>query len=1121
MKKKFFSFTLRLLLFYSLVICSFSDLYAQSLTVTGKVTDNTGVGLEGVSVVVKGTSKGATSNVDGLFSISRVAKNDKLVFSRVGFDKIEITVGVNNVINIALVRSGESLTDVIVLGYTQQTRNRTTAAISKLNSDELKNAINPNPVQALQGKIAGVSIPIQNGQPGAGANSIIIRGSTKLNPYGSGLGNSGGNPYGGISDNSGPLVIVDGVIRPMDDINPENIESLSVMKDAASTSIYGARGANGVIVIKTKGGKFNSKMNVSINHRTTLETQSRGYDYMTAQQYLGLARNTVKNTSDPIDKNNLLNNAGFSAGTRLFTAKGQYSNSNYTTALYDNILAIEGQPYIDKLLAKGWMVMDDPINPGTKLLFADNHYQDQIWKTGISQNQNIGINGGSEKATYNIGFGVTDQKGVLIGTEYKRFDMLGNFSFKATENFKIDVMITYQNTKPDRVEAYQNDLVRSVHLTPLIRIFKDDGDPATGENYSVRNRLHTLRYDETRIARDRLVSRVGGDLTILKGLHFKPSFSYSLDDYSYMFRRLQTPQSEISQPSTQRQKNQQTNLSRQVMADQILEYDFNIGTDHHFTTLAGFNYQQNNNNAIVMGSQRATNDYIFTINEPSTTVINGTVLSNVTNFSTSLGESKSASYFGQFNYDYNAKYLLSGSIRRDGFSNFTDANKYALFPSIAAGWNMHKENFWNVSFIDALKLRGSWGTSGLSDLSITDTYGGYGASVYANGSGILRSNLPNPNLRWETTETADLAFDASFFNGKVNLTVDYYNKLTKDRIASKPLPSESPFSAITFNNGTLQNKGFEIELGATIINLKSFMWKTNFSFAFNKTTIIKLPENGRPQNRQGGDKVYDPSTKQLIDAGGFAEGEIPYSLWAYKVLGVFSTDAEAATWNLTHKDLLASPLGITLGKRAGDFIFDDINNDGVIDTKDQVLMGYKSPNKIGGMQNTFTYKGITVRFTLDYALGHIISDGALPRSLGQARAFNEGAVIEAIGPNIWQKSGDINKQYARFSFADFDFGQRNYVRSATLGTNNSYGSDVSAMITKGDFLAFRELSIAYDLPQHLVRKIHCTGLNVFAGVYNLGYLTKYKGVNPETYTGFDPGTYPRPRQFSFGVTLKF
>ena len=258
-----------------------------------------------------------------------------------------------------------------------------------------------------------------------------------------------------------------------------------------------------------------------------------------------------------------------------------------------------------------------------------------------------------------------------------------------------------------------------------------------------------------------------------------------------------------------------------------------------------------------------------------------------------------------------------------------------------------------------------------------------------------------------------------------------------------------------------------------------------------------------------------------MEAGGFAEGERPYGLWAYNVIGVFATEAEAAAWNATKKDNLASPQGIIAKKHAGDFIFDDVNNDGVIDTKDQVFMGYRNPDKIGGMQNTFTYKGISVRFTMDYAMGHIISNGALARSLGQGRAFNEGAPTEALGSDIWQKEGDMNKRYARFSFADFDFGQRNYLRGATLGNGGGYSSDVSAMIEKGDFLAFREVSISYDLPQNLFRKIHSTGLNVFASVYNLGYLTKYKGLNPEIYSGFDPGGYPRPRQFSLGATLKF
>lgn len=1106
----------RLFLFVSMLLLPGFAALAQS-TVSGKVTDSTGTPIERASVQVKGTTRGTFTGADGSYSIA-VPANGILLFSFLGYNNQEVNVGGRTSLNVSLSSANTTLEDVVIVGYMQQSRTKTSAAISKLNVAELKASPNPNPIQALQGKIAGVSIPISSGQPGEGANNIIIRGSTKLNVYGTGIGSSGGNVV--ATDGGSPLVVIDGVFRSMSDVNPDNIESLQVMKDAASTAIYGARGANGVIVIKTKGGKANSKMNLSVNHRTTWETKARDYKYLSATDYLKLARTTVQNTADKIDKPNLLNNGGFSAGTRVYTAKGQYGKNVNLTALYDNIVAIEGQAYVDKLLARGYMTMDDPINPGTKLLYADNNYENLIWGTGLSSNTNVSVDGGSEKANYNIALGYTDQQGSFIGTSYKRYDALGNFSFQASNNFKVDAMLNYQNVLPNYVDNYTNDLTRGTRITPLIRIYKDDGNPALGELWSARNRLHTVKYDDTRTSTERVVTRLAGDWTIIPGLHFRPSISYLLSDYRYLFMRKATPADEI-QPSTQRQKNEATNNSRQLMIDQVLQYDFDVNKKHHFTVLGGFNYTRNTNSNINIGSQRATSDYIYTINEPSTSVINGVVTTNVTDFGTSLGESRSASLFGQMNYDYDAKYLFSASLRYDGFSNFAPENKYAYFPSLSAGWNIHRENFWHVKPVSTLKLRGSYGWVGASDLRVVDTYGGYNAYSYAQGSGILRANLSNPNLKWEGTESMDVAIDAGFLNDRITLTVDWYNKLTKDRLAAKPLPSEAPFASIFYNNGTLQNTGIEIEIGGLVLQAKDFRWNTNFSFAYNKQMIKALPANGRLKNRQGGDVVWNPATKSLVEAGGLAEGERPFSLYAYQVLGVFSTDAEAAAWNATKKDNLASASGIAVGKKAGDFIFADINNDGVIDTKDQVFMGYRTPDKTGGWQNTFSYKGISLRVTMDYAMGHMISNGALARSLGQGRAFNEGAPEQALGPDIWQKSGDVGKTYARFSFADFDFGQRNYLRGATLGVNNSYSSDVSVMYQKGDFLALREITLSYDLPRHIMKKIRSTGMNIFASVYNVGYLTKYEGINPESYTGFDAIGYPRPRQFSVGATLKF
>ncbi len=1115
MKKKLFLRKLQCLLATAIALFISSVSYGQGLLVKGSVTDSSGKALENVTVKVKGSSKGTTTAADGSFSITVPSSGSVLTFSSVGFIAKEVHAGANP-IRISLAQLHETMGDVIVVGYTQQSKTKITAAISKLDPDEMKNTSNPNPVQAIQGKIAGVSVPIVTGQPGSGANNIIIRGGTKLNEYGTGLGNSGGNPNSGV-ESSTPLVIVDGIFRAMDDINPDDIESFQVMKDAASTAIYGARGANGVIVIKTKGGKFNSRPHVTANFRNNWETQARKYNYLSAKDYLVLARTTVKNTTDPIDKNNLLNNGGFSAGTTVFTAKGQYGNSINLTALYDNVVAIEGQPYVDNLLSKGWQTIDDPVNPGTKLLFDDNHYQDLIWKTGNTRNYNVAVDGGSDKANYNVSMGYVDQAGVFVGTKYQRYNALGNFGFKVSDNFRLNAMLNYQNVLPNYVDAYQNDLTRGTRLTPLIRIFKDNGDPTTGEVLTARNRFHTLKYDDTRVSTERLASRLDADITIVKGLHYRPAVAYLLQDYRYLFFRKAFP--DPIQFATSRQKTENTNNYRELMVDQILQYDYTLHNDHHFMLLGGFNYTRETNSLINIGSQRATNDYIFTINEPSVTTINGQTVTNVTDFSTSLTETRSASYFGQLNYDYQGKYLVSGAIRYDGFSNFAPENKYALFPSVSAGWNIHNEKFWNVRPVSSLKLRASWGQAGSRDLNLTDTYGSYTATAYAQSPGILRANLSNPNLKWELTETTDLAFDAGFLNDRLTLTVDYYDKLTKNRLASEPLPSEAPFSTITYNNGTLQNKGVEVEIGAMIIKHTSFTWKTNFSFAYNRQMIMKLPANGRARNRQGGITVYDPKSKTEKDAGGYAQGERPFGLWAYKVDGVFSTDAEAAAWGKV--DQLASPSGIPIGKHAGDYKWADLNNDGIIDTRDVVFMGYSTPDKIGGMQNTLTYKNFTLRVAVDYAMGFVISNGALARSLGQGRAFNEGAPAEALGKDIWQKSGDVGKKYARFSFADFDYGQRNYLRTSAIGTNNSYGSDVSTMISKGDFLALREIYIGYDIPKAVLKKIHASNLNVFGSIYNLAYLTAYKGLNPETYSGFDDGGYPRPRQFSLGATLKF
>ena len=581
-----------------------------------------------------------------------------------------------------------------------------------------------------------------------------------------------------------------------------------------------------------------------------------------------------------------------------------------------------------------------------------------------------------------------------------------------------------------------------------------------------------------------------------------------------------------AQQTNPRDKQSREDQTTQIMTDHVLQFNQTFGSHHNVMALVGFNFTRSRFFQVVATSQRSATDYISTITgDPASTLINGVVSPNY-GASSSFSESKSSSIFGQASYDYANKYLLAVSLRRDGFSNFAPQNRYATFPSVSAGWNVSNEKFWKLKPMNQLKLRTSWGETGLSNLSINDTYGVYGASLYATGSGLTRSNIPNPNLLWESTQAFDAGADMGFFNSRLNLTVDYYNKLTKNRLADLPLAAETGFGSIKYNVGSLRNSGIEIGIEARILEMKGFTWNANFTFAKNNQMVVSLPTNGRDKNRISGGKIYDPVSGKDIEVGGYAEGERPLGLWAWKSNGIFATDAEAAS--STIKDMMLPAANLGKVKHAGDVNWADINADGLINERDLVFMGYRVPDKLGGMQNTFKYKGFTLRINVDYAMGHIINDGELGRALGQGRSSNEGAPAEALGNNIWQKQGDAGKKYPRFSFADYDIGFRNHLRFisgqtgyAGVGIDNSYGVDNSIYYSKGDFLAFREVSLSYNLPANICKKFSLKNVTLNGGVYNIGYLTAYKGFNPEQYKGYDEGGYPRPRQFTFGASIQF
>ncbi|HPT31177.1 MAG TPA: SusC/RagA family TonB-linked outer membrane protein, partial [Prolixibacteraceae bacterium] len=1007
------------------------------------------------------------------------------------------------------------LSEVVVVGYAEQSRARTTSAISSVDDDALKNIPSVSPVQALQGKMAGVSVPVLSGQPGSAAN-IVIRGGTTLRPYGTTHGGSDVSNR----DSSDPLVIIDGVFRSFTDLNPDDIESIQVMKDAASTAIYGARGANGVIVVKTKSGKGAGKANFTFRYQHGIETNAREYDYMNAREYLTLARQTMTRGIDNYNVNSYLYVTGNSATVPTFTKKGDYGVFKFTPAYIDNLVSIEGQEYVDNLLANGWETMEDPVTPGKTIIFKDSHYQDVVWNTANTNNYNLGVSGSNEAANYNISLGYVDQGGIFLGTGYERFSALANSGYKVNDKVSINLNLSYLWNNNEYSDNIERDLVRGVRVPPLNRLYNDDGTPNINEGNNPRNRLHQLYYQDNNVNTTQFILRLSADYEFLPGFHYRPSASLNTNNYSRLYF-----EKFYAQQTSPRDKYMRQDASNQIMTDHVLQMNKNFGDDHTVMVLGGFNYIRNRFFQVIGTSQRSATDYISTITgDPASTIINGVVSPNLS-ASSSFSETKSASFFAQGSYDYKNKYLLAATIRRDGFSNFAPENRFATFPSASLGWNVSNEDFWKVKFMNLLKLRTSWGESGLSNLSTSDTYGVYGASLYATGSGLTRSNIPNAKLLWETTVASDAGFDAGFFNSRLNLTVDLYNKLTRNRLADLPLAAETGFSSIKYNVGSLRNSGVEVEVDARVLDLGGFVWNSTFTFAYNNSVIVELPDNGKEKNRINGGLVFDPKQGKEVWVGGYAEGERPLGLWAWKSNGIFASDAEAAASPI--KDNLVPAANLNKVKHGGDVNWADLNGDNIIDGKDMAFMGYRVPDKIGGWQNSFSYKGFVLKINMDYAMGHVISDGELGRAMGQGRSSNEGAPRMALSDKTWQKQGDVGKKYPRFSFADYDIGFRNHLRFSSLsgysgvGLDNSYGVDNSIYYSKGDFLALREVSLAYNLPSKISKMLYMNNILLNAGVYNVGYLTAYTGLNPEVYKGYDEGGYPRPRQFTFGVTLTF
>lgn len=1054
----------------------------SSSTVTGIVsssTDNEPIG--GVSVTIKGTTIGTVTDSSGLYILRGVDRKSVLVFSYVSLEEREVLVGGQRRIDVVLEEKGKSLNEVVVIGYGRQSRATLSTSISKISATEFESAPAANPLLQLQGKVAGVNIQASNGQPGT-SPQIFIRGGASTAPEG-----------------DAPLFIVDGIVgqmRNISDLNPDDIESMQILKDAASTSIYGAAAANGVIIVKTKSGT-RGKTRINFKVSTGIDQQAKRYNFVNARDYIYVSR---KNTA----MFNKTNPDFFLSGGTYGMSTGNPRNSRNTLEFLDTYITNYGEDYVANLIdVEGWEVMDDPVT-GKKLIFKNTNYQDVTFQEAQRTEYDLNLSGGTDRATYYLSLGHLNQDGIVYGSFYKNYSGLFNGNFKLSNKWSVNTNLSYQLRKANGPGSINNVLSRSITTPPTYRLYYEDGLPAPGEGISsFRSRLHEVYYKEkyTDVNVYRSTFNIGANWDILPGLKFTPTF------YWFTTEGLENYFEAYNETNKNRNASAEHNLDRQTQIDGLLTYDKNLFDGHHINAVAGASYINRYAYRMNASGRGAPTDYIRTVNATAP---------ETQRSSTTLSTDIMMSYFSRVNYDINRKYLFSANLRADGSSRFAQAHKWGIFPGVSAGWNVHMEDFWDPmsAYISAFKIRTSWGQVGNNELSISDAQGAYSTgSAYQGGVGILNTTLANNNLIWETTTSFDAGVDIGLFNNKVTLLLDYYSKVTSDRLFSKPLDATTGFSSIRSNYGSIRSRGFEAELTATPIRRKDFSWELNMAFAFNKSIVLELPDNGEEKNRIGGNWIYDKASGQYVKVGGLAEGEEFGGRWAYQMTGVYTDDkdAEAAPYDV-----------VAAGRRkvGGDAIWADLDGNGRIENTDMMFMGYIRPNITGGMVNTLNYKGLTARFVVDYAMGHVIDNGFRAKANGSSRN-NNVALTDVISDDIWKEQGDIATIPRYTVQSDFDYGIRNHTRDNHGIGNGGTASNSSLYYSKGDYLAFREVSLSYQFRSRFLSNLFLQGLEVFAGIYNIGYLTSYDGLMPEVFTGVDPGLYPRPRHINFGVKASF
>jgi TonB-dependent starch-binding outer membrane protein SusC len=1040
----------RLLLLWGIfaVLLLNNSAFAQTTTISGKIiNDRTSAPTAGATITVKNTNRFTTSDEAGRFSID-ASIGEVLVVSMTGFLRTEVVVGKDRTIEVKLTESVVELDDVVVIGYGKSRRKDVTGAISSITGEELRKTQPVTFDQALQGKVPGLVVQQISGQPG-GAVSLQIRGLSSF---------SGGSP----------LYVIDGIIlagtatlgagtNPLAGLNPSEVESIDVLKDASATAIYGSQATNGVIVITTKRGRV-APPGVSYEFYTGLQQLPKKLPVMNLQEYATFINER---------------NTGMGWG---FDTRPEFTNPKY-------------------------------LGEGTD-------WQKELFRNAPMSNHTFSIGGGDPRTQYFLSGSYFKQEGIALGSDFRRISVRLNLDNKTTDWLKIGTSIQLANIKENVNTTNSNVINTALSQTPDIAVKNSDGNWGGAYNpngwvNSTVNPYAIALINKDEVKRNQVFGNLYAEISFLKDFVLRNeatgSFSMASEDIFNPTYKFGLVERTINSARINNSQNIYTTVRNYLTYSRIFKKRYNVNV------LAGHEAQlsKGENSSASRTNFPSNNVTVISSGDPTTALNSG-----------DKSQSAQESYFGRLNLGINDRYLFTGNIRADGSSKFDANNRWVATYSGAFAWRMSNEKFLkNVKGINELKLRLGYGLTNnqnIRDYAYTATL----ATVATGLSGVsqLTQNVGNPYVKWEKTKYANIGLDGTFFNWRLNFSIDFYNRRTDGLLMQIPLPMYSG-TAIGWSPGSLNapyvnvaevnNKGFDFRISSTNISGKNLTWKTDVTVSHNINEVIKLNTDAASLNGGYSKTVVGRSIGEFY--GYIVDG------------GVFATADDFATHALPAKNGVVLPIGAAGGSIwYGDLKFKDKNGDGIIDENDQYYLGTPIPKFQIGLNNSFWYKSFDLNIFFNANVGNKVFNrlrvnGEFPgTSFGYLRALKDYAKLELIDPN--GSATDINNVFVSNPSTRIVG-----IRNDNTNDNNRFSDK---FIEDGSFVRCKNISLGYTFPAKLLKKVHVNSLRVYMNVSNAFIITKYSGMDPEIGSwdplnaGIDYGFYPQPRVFTIGANIQ-